>query len=155
MSKKKASAKKPVPKTASTKKSGTKSRQIKATVSRGRGKVTISFAQPHEALPHLLNLASDIAGKHFDQAAFTPAADDVLGTAAAREIVSGCADSDCWNCTLGDLKLDSNVFQTCVFDGVQERGYTIGRDEIPASQSTQLYTVVMAIQAAKKRVEGS
>jgi hypothetical protein len=124
------------------------------TVKRSGNAVTISYDRPEDALPHILDLASDFADKHFAMAAFTAAEDDVLGTAAAREIVSGCANSDCWSCTLADLKLDSNVFQSCVFEGVKNKGYTIGRDEIPASQSTQLYTVVMAIQGAKRRAEG-
>jgi hypothetical protein len=120
-------------------------------VTRSGKAVTISFSKPEEAITHLLSLASDFAGKHFDKASFTAAADDVLGTAAARDIVSGCANSDCWNCTLGDLKLDSDLFQSCVFNGVQQKGYSINRNDIPASQSTQLYTVVMAIQNAPKK----
>jgi hypothetical protein len=121
------------------------------TVTRGRNLITITYGKPHEVLPHLLDLASDFAGKHFAKAALTPGGDDVLGADAAQDIVSGCANSDCWNCTLGDLKLDSDVFQTCVFNGVQKRGYAIGRNDIPVSQGTQLYTVVMAIQGAKKQ----
>jgi hypothetical protein len=120
-------------------------------VTRTSKTVTISFSRPEEVLPHLLSLASDFAGKHLDKAWFTTDTDDVLGTAAARDIVSSCANSDCWNCTLSDLKLDSNLFQSCVFDGVQNKGYSIDRNDIPASQSTQLYTVVMAIQNAPKR----
>jgi hypothetical protein len=120
-------------------------------VTRSRNLVTISYGKPHEVLPHLLDLASDFAGRHLAKAAFTSTGAGVLGTPAAREIVSKCANSDCWDCTLGFLKLDSNVFQTCVFNGVQNRGYKIRRDDIPASQSTQLYTVVMAIQGAPKQ----
>src|SRR5262249_2533287 len=105
---------------------------------RRRNAVTISYDRPEDALPHILDLASDFAEKHFDRAAFTLADDDVLGTETAREIVSGCANSDCWSCTLGDLKLDSSVFQSCVFDGVTSRGYVISRNDIPASQTTQL-----------------
>jgi len=96
-------------------------------------------------------LASEFAGKHFATAVYTSAADDVLGTEAAREIVSGCANSTCWNCTLGDLKLDPVLFQGCVYEGVQSKGYSIERNQIPASQDAQLYTVVMAIQGAKRK----
>jgi hypothetical protein len=114
--------------------------------------VTISYSDPAQVLPHLLSLASSFAGQHFDSANFTADDDDVLGTVAARQIVSNCANSDCWNCALNDLKLDSNVFQSGVFDGVEAAGYLIQRTDIPATQSTELYTVVMAIQGAKKKV---
>jgi hypothetical protein len=113
--------------------------------------VTISYSDPAQVLPHLLHLASSFAGEHFDQANFT-AADDVLGTPAARQIVGKCANSDCWNCTLSDLKLDSNTFQSNVFEGIQAAGYFKERTDIPATQSTELYTVVMAIQDAGKKV---
>jgi hypothetical protein len=113
--------------------------------------IHLTFAHPRQALPHLLGLASQIADKHFGDATFTATLEDVLGTDAACQIVSGCADSDCWTCTLGDLKLDSDVFQSCVFNGVQSKGYFIPRKQIPASQTTQLYTVVMAIQNAKRK----
>lgn len=120
-------------------------------VIRRRNAVTIAFDRPEDLLPHLLDLASNFAEKHFDGAAFTLAEDNVLGTAAARQIVSGCANSDCWSCTLGELKRDANLFQACVSDEVQSKGYSISRNDIPASQSTQLYTVVMATQNAPKK----
>jgi hypothetical protein len=115
------------------------------------GKISITYDDPRHVLPHLLGLASDFAGKHFDTVEYTSADDDVLGTEAAREIVSGCANSDCWDCTIGDLKLNSTLFQGCVYDGVTTKGYVIERKDIPATQDTQLYTVVMAIQGAKRK----
>jgi hypothetical protein len=129
--------------------SGTTPKRVQIT--KTKTSVHIDFANPSDVLPHLLNLASDFAGKHFATATYTSAEDDVLGTAGARTIVSGCANSTCWNCTLGDLKLDSALFQGCVYDGVQNAGYAIQRDQIPASQDTQLFTVVISIQGAKKK----
>jgi hypothetical protein len=79
------------------------------------------------------NLASQIADKHFGNATFTATVEDVLGTDAACQIVSGCANSDCWTYTLGDLKLDSDLFQSCVFNGVQSKGCFMPRNQIPAS----------------------
>lgn len=115
------------------------------------GKISITYGDPRHVLPHLLRLASGFAGKHFDTAEYTSGDDDVLGTEAAREIVSGCANSDCWDCTIGELKLNSILFQGCVYDGVTNKSYVIERKDIPATQDTQLYTVVMAIQGAKKK----
>jgi hypothetical protein len=149
MARKKAAKKKP-----SRRKPAPATKKV-ATVRRTKNRVTISYHQPEEAIPHLLNLAGDIAAKHFDKARFTAAAEDVLGTPAARDIVSSCANSTCWDCTLGDLKLDSNIFQSCVFEGIKARGYLKRRDEIPASQSTQLYTVVMAIDDAPRAGAGT
>ena len=118
---------------------------------RDKHSIHLAFVHPRQALPHLLGLASQIADKHFGDATFTATLEDVLGTDAACQIVSGCADSDCWTCTLGDLRRDSDLFQSCVFNGVRSKGYFIPRNQIPASQTTQLYTVVMAIQNAKRK----
>src|SRR5258708_39455887 len=52
--------------------------------------VSISYSDPAQVLPHLLHLASSFAGEHFDQANFTAADGDVLGTPAARQIVGKC-----------------------------------------------------------------
>jgi hypothetical protein len=123
----------------------------KVRVKKGRKSISIEYAHPGQALPHLLTLASDIADKHFGAATFTATTDDVLGTDAACHIVSSCANSDCWTCTLGDLGLNSDQFQTCVFNGIQAKGYFMPRNQIPATQTTQLYTVVMAIQNAKRK----
>lgn len=120
-------------------------------ITRSRSAVRTSFPKPEEVVPLLLNLAPDFAGKHFADTGFTPAKEDVLGEEAAEEIVTACANSDCWDCTLGGLKLDLNLFQSCVFEGVQNKGYFIARNQIPASPGTELYTVVMAIQGAKKK----
>lgn len=119
-------------------------------IKKSSGAIRIKYSDPRHVLPHLLSLASEFAGRHFGKSIYTAAADDVLGTEAAKKIVAGCANSDCWNCTLGGLKLDSDLFQTCVFNGVAERGFHIDRNQIPASQDTQLYTVVLAIQGAKR-----
>jgi len=128
--------------------STTRAGEVKVT--RTSKSIHISYSDPRHVLPHLMNLVSEFAPKHL-----TPdpalAEKDVLGTDAAKEIVSGCANSQCWTCTLGDLKLDSMLFQGCVFTGVQAKGYFIERDKIPASQDTQLYTVVMAIQGAERK----
>jgi hypothetical protein len=113
--------------------------------------ITISYSHPELVLPHLLDVASQFASKHFASASFT-SDEDVLGTSAARRIVGKCANSDCWDCTLGDLKLDSDTFQSCVFQGIEDAGYFKERTDIPATQSAQLYTVVMAIQDAEKKV---
>jgi hypothetical protein len=137
---------------AAMKKAPVRSSDDHVTLRHSANAVTISYSDPAQVLPHLLNLASSFAGEHFDQANFTAADDDILGTPAARQIVGKCANSDCWNCTLSDLKLDSNIFQSCVFDGIQAAGYSKERTDIPATQSTELYTVVMAIQDAKKKV---
>lgn len=119
-------------------------------ITKTSGSLHLEFDDPREVVPHLLDLASDFAGKHFSTAVYADGADE-LGTEAAREIVSGCAESTCWNCTLSDLHLDSMLFQGCVFNGVESKGYSISRDQIPASQDTQLYTVVMAIQHAPRK----
>jgi hypothetical protein len=121
------------------------------TIKHSPNAITISYSHPELVLPHLLDLASQFASKHLAAASFT-SDEDVLGTAAARQIVGKCANSDCWDCTLGDLKLDSDTFQSCVFQGIEDAGYFKERTDIPATQSTQLYTVVMAIQDAKKKV---
>ncbi|HEY0794527.1 MAG TPA: hypothetical protein VGD64_01990 [Acidisarcina sp.] len=121
------------------------------TIRHSANAITISYSDPAFVLPHLLDIASQFAGRHFASASLT-SDDDVLGTSAARQIVQKCANSDCWDCTLGDLKLDSNTFQSCVFQGIEDAGYFEERTNIPATQSTQLYTVVMAIQNAKKKV---
>lgn len=111
--------------------------------------IHIAYSDPRHVLPHLVDLVSEFTDKHF--VTDVAADEDVLGTDAAKEIVSGCANSTCWTCSLGELKLDSALFQGCVYGGVQAKGYFIAKDKIPASQDTQLYTVVMAIQGAKKR----
>lgn len=122
-----------------------KSKKVKIT--KTSKSIHITYSDPRHVLPHLMGLVSEFTDKHF--ATDVPTDEDVLGTDAAKEIVSGCANSDCWICTLGDLKLDSTLFQGCVYAGVQGKGYTIARDKIPASQDTQLYAVVIAIQGAK------
>jgi hypothetical protein len=135
-------------------KRGKKTERIKKSssvkVKRTSKSIHISYSDERHVLPHLMNLVSEFTAKHL-----TPdpalAAKDVLGTDAAKEIVSGCANSQCWTCTLGDLKLDSMLFQGCVFTGVQAKGYFIERDRIPASQDTQLFTVVVAIQGAERK----
>jgi hypothetical protein len=125
----------------------------KASPKKGMVKVTrtsksihIEYSDPRHVLPHLMGLVSEFTDKHLE-AAYT--GEDVLGTDAAKTIVSGCANSTCWTCTLGDLKLDSTLFQDCVFSGVQAKGRSIDKSNIPATQDTQLYSVVMAIQGAK------
>jgi hypothetical protein len=121
------------------------------TIRHSPNAITISYSDPALVLPHLLDVASQFAGKHFASASLT-SDDDVLGTSAARQIVQKCANSDCWDCSVGDLKLDSDTFQSCVFQGIEAAGYFEERTNIPATQSTQLYAVVMAIQNAKKKV---
>src|ERR1700737_5616068 len=116
-------------------------------VKRTPNPIHISYSDPGDVLPHLDALVTEFTDKHF--ATEVAADEDVLGTDAAKEIVSGCANSTCWTCSLGDLKLDSTLYQGCVYGGVQAKGYFIEKDKIPASQDTQLYTDVMAIQGAK------
>jgi hypothetical protein len=111
--------------------------------------IHISYSDPRHVLPHLMDLVSEFTEKHF--ATGMAPGEDVLGTDAAKEIVSNCANSTCWTCSLGDLKLDSTLYQGCVYGGVQAKGYFIEKDNIPATQDTQLYTDVMAIQGAKKQ----
>ena len=136
------------PKRTSAKKKVTQAGAVK--VKRTSNSIHISYSDPRHVLPHLMELVSEFTPKHLvpDTALLEK---DVLGTDAAKEIVSGCANSQCWTCTLGDLKLDSMLFQGCVFAGVQAKGYFIERDKIPASQDTQLFTVVMAIQGAERK----
>jgi hypothetical protein len=125
-------------------------RRSTVKVKRTANSIHISYSDPRHVLPHLMDLVSEFTPKHLapDTALLEK---DVLGTEAAKEIVSGCSNSQCWTCTLGDLKLDSMLFQGCVFTGVQAKGYFIERDKIPASQDTQLFTVVIAIQGAEKK----
>jgi hypothetical protein len=66
------------------------------TIARSRNAVTISYDRPEDALPHILDLASDFADKHFDSAAFTLAEDDVLGTAELLAGDSGCTVIATW-----------------------------------------------------------
>ena len=128
----------------------TSKRSSEVEVTRTSKSIHISYSDPRHVLPHLMKLVSEFTPKHLTPDP-TLAEKDVLGTDSAKEVVSGCANSQCWTCTLGDLKLDSMLFQGCVFTGVQAKGYFIERDNIPASQDTQLYTVVMAIQGAERK----
>src|SRR4051794_7913980 len=105
-----------------------KSRKFIATPSVKGGKVKItktsksihiSYSDPRHVLPHLMDLVSEFTDKHFTTEVAPD--EDVLGTDAAKEIVSGCANSTCWTCTLGDLKLDSVLFQGCVYGGVHAK----------------------------------
>ncbi len=137
--------------TKTAKKKALRRRIAPVQVQKSSGKITITYDQPHLVLPQLLTLASEFAKQHFASATYTTADQDVLGTEGARKVVFECSKSDCWICTLADLHLDSVIFQSCVFNGVQSKGYFIARDRIPASQDTQLYTVVMAIQNATKK----
>ena len=116
-------------------------------VTRTAKSIHIKYEDSRDVLPHLMKLVPEFTNDHLKSLVSD---EDVLGTDAAKEIVSGCANSTCWTCTLGDLKLDSALFQGCVFGGVKARGYSISKNEIPATQDTQLYAVVMAIQGAKK-----
>jgi hypothetical protein len=110
------------------------------------GTLTISYDHPAQILPTLLDLSSHFAEQHIDSP--KGITDSVLGSARAQAIVSGCARSTCWSCTLSDAQVSPSVFQTCVFNGVKQAGFTASLDQIPATSDTQLVDVVTAIQSA-------
>jgi hypothetical protein len=117
------------------------------TVTKTENSIHIEYSDPRHVLPALVALIPEFTEEHLASDPAT-ANDDVLGTNNAQEVVSGCANSKCWTCTLGDLKLDSVLFQSCVQSGVKAKGYKISKNQIPASQDTQLFAVVIAIQRA-------
>jgi len=126
------------------KKASSKSTPVK--IERTPNSIHIDYSDPKDLLPHLADLVSEFTEKHLESAATL---EGVLGTDAAKRIVSGCANSTCWTCTLADLKLDSTLFQDCVYAGVKAAKHSIRKSDIPATQDTQLYAVVMAIQGAQ------
>lgn len=123
-----------------------KPRPRRAKVSFRPGALTISYDHPAQILPTLLDLSSHFAQQHIDSP--KGVTDNVLGSGRAQTIVSGCARSTCWSCTLSDVQVPPAVFQTCVFNGVKQAGFTISLDQIPATADTQLVDVVIAIQSA-------
>jgi hypothetical protein len=123
----------------------------RAKVQLSPGRLTVSYDHPNQILPTLLDVSSHFAAEHI--ASVQGIAVDVLGTARAQVIVSGCANSTCWSCTLGDIGLSLDLFQTCVFNHVSDAGFTIGLNQIPAASATQLVDVVTAIQSAPSRTQ--
>jgi hypothetical protein len=145
------SAKKPQSKKRQAAASGAKARTKKqmagrAKVQLGPGRVTVSYAHPNQILPTLLEVSGHFAAQHI--ASPEGIATDVLGTARAQIIVSGCANSTCWSCTLGDIGVSLDLFRTCVFNHVSDAGFTIALNQIPALTDTKLVDVVTAIQSA-------
>ena len=118
----------------------------RAKVQLSPGRLTVSYDHPNQILPTLLDLSSHFAAEHVASA--QGIAIDVLGTARAQVIASGCASSTCWSCTLGDIGVSLDLFQTCVFNHVSDAGFTIALNQIPALTDTQLVDVVTAIQSA-------
>lgn len=132
-----------------SKKRAAKKRQAPASRAKIRlspGRLTISYDHPNQILPTLLDVSNHFAEQHIES--LRGLTDNVLGTARAQIIVSGCAGSTCWSCTLSDVQAPPNLFQTCVFNHVKSAGFAIELNQIPASSETQLADVVIAIQSA-------
>jgi len=81
-------------------------------------------------------------------------ADPFLGHARAVVKVCACANTSATNLprTLAQLGVSGIPFQKCVFNAVEEAGYSINIDDIPNSPSTTLLQVVNVIQNAPKKV---
>lgn len=144
-------AKKPQSKKRQAVAAGAKARTRKQTAGRAKvqlspGRLTVSYDHPNQILPTLLEVSRHFAAQHI--ASPEGIAGDVLGTARAQVIVSGCANSTCWSCTVGDIGVSPDIFQTCVFNHVTAAGFTISLNQIPASTDTQLVDVITAIQSA-------
>jgi|SRR6266403_2233204 len=94
-----------------------------------------------------------IAELHAAIAAPHPGLDlPMLGHARAVVISCACANTSPLNLarTLDELGIDGNSFQTCVFNGVRDAGYTIQINAIPDSGDTKLIDVVIVIQNAPR-----
>jgi hypothetical protein len=129
----------------STKK-GKRKKASSAVAELSTNELTIKFDHPHQILPKLLELASHFSEANAEFIAALPAAEDVLGAARARLIVSQCAQSTAWGATLGELGLNPLIFRNCVASGVDQAGYQ--PPNVPAGLDTRLVDVVIAIQGA-------
>lgn len=111
----------------------------------------IKFDHPDQILPKLIELAHELSETHDALLPETAVAVevDVLGAARARLIVSSCAQSTAWGATLGELGLNPLIFRNCVANGVDQAGYV--PPPIPATPSTRLIDVVVAIQGAPRK----
>ena len=130
------------------KKSQNSSKELVIRVEFRLNELIIKFDKPPEILSRLLESLQNVnepAFKLFSQPA--TATEDVLGSAKAREIVSGCAGSSAWGMTIGELVLNPLIFRNCVASGVDDAGY-IPPEDIPATSDTRLIDVVYAIQGA-------
>ncbi|HLM02333.1 MAG TPA: hypothetical protein VK400_14875 [Pyrinomonadaceae bacterium] len=117
-----------------------------------KNELVIKFDNEHQILPKLLELAQHFSESQTDFAsrsgAFAAAiAQNVLGGARARQIVSNCGQSTAWGATLAQLALNPLIFRQCVATRVNQAGY-IPPANIPASSDTRLIDVVYHIQGA-------
>ena len=118
----------------------------RAKVELSPGRLTVTYDHPNQILPTLLEVSSHFASQQIASPAGM--ASNVLGTARAQVIVSGCANSTCWTCPLGDIGVSLDLFQTCVFNHVTAAGFTIELNRIPAQAEIKLSDVVVAIEFA-------
>ena len=124
---------------------------------RGEGKdvelfeneLVIRFESRHELLPKLIAVAAHIGESHAAFLTQPGVTADVLGGSRARIIVSGCAKSNAWQMTLGELGLNLLIFRSCVHNGIDQAGYVPGA--IPATADTRLAEVVVAIQDSPRK----
>jgi hypothetical protein len=112
-----------------------------AKVELSPGGLTVTYDHPNQILPALLEVSSHFASQQIASPAGM--ASNVLGTARAQVIVSGCANSTSWSCTLGDIGVSLDLFQACVFDHVTGAGFTIELNRIPAQAEIKLSDVVV------------
>lgn len=137
-------SKKPSPKAKANKK-----KRKASPIELGDNELRIRFGHPAEVLPQLLVLADHFNEEHTGLLEEN-VADDVLGGARARIIVSGCARSTAWLTSLGELGLNPAIFRSCVASGVDRAGY-VPPEHIPASPDTTLIEVVAAIQGSPRK----
>ncbi len=140
-------------------------------VSLAKGKLEISFRNRQDLLERLLRLAQVMASPQIqpalrraksigratrrapDQAAAKVEVEiETLGFERAETIVVACAFGETdLNRTIGDLGLDNGLFHACVLSGVEAEGFEIGPEEVPNSDETTLFEVVVAVAGARKR----
>ncbi len=79
--------------------------------------------------------------------------DPFLGQAHAVVIASACAQTSPTNLprTLAQLGVNGIPFQRCVFNGVDQLGYSIPLDNIPDAPTNTLLDVVNTIQNAPRK----
>ncbi len=126
------------------------------------GELKIQYSNSHDLLEKLFNLTQSVSRLHShallaggvglhaapeDYA--TATSQDVLGPSAAYDIVTGCAGETDISKKLSDVPgLDPAIFHDCVKTKIEAAGYVPG--DIPASPSTTLWEVIVAIQGCPK-----
>jgi hypothetical protein len=94
------------------------------------GSLTIPFGSHEELAAKLMHLATHVldAQQLGVAPAIVPTGRHTIPFPDARQIVSGCAKSQDWSMSVGDLVADVDQFRACIADRLITAGYSVPLD---------------------------